>query len=97
MEVKLVISHHDGVAETTVIREYPIVRFKTTIGRNTHADIHLDAPSVSGEHAVLTHHGMEITLEDLKSTNGTQVNGVPIHVHTLQVGDVIDVFPYQLT
>lgn len=69
---------------------------KTTIGRRPGNDIHIDNLAVSGEHAVISMIGRDAFLEDLGSTNGTMVNGVPVAKHILQNGDVIEVGKYQL-
>ncbi|MGQ0591264.1 MAG: FHA domain-containing protein [Gammaproteobacteria bacterium] len=46
-----------------------------TIGRDPHCDHTIDSPLVSREHARLIGEGGAIYVEDLKSTNGTFVNG----------------------
>jgi DNA-binding NtrC family response regulator len=48
-----------------------------TIGRSTGADIQIHDPLASRRHAVLTV-GDVLTIEDLKSANGTRVRDVPI-------------------
>lgn len=57
------------------------------IGRNSEYDMVLHEDMVSRRHAkLITLHG-KIVLQDLKSTNGTFVNGEKITVARLQVGD----------
>jgi predicted component of type VI protein secretion system len=57
------------------------------IGRGSEFDMVLDEDMVSRRHARLaTYHG-QIVLQDLKSTNGTFVNGERISVSRLKVGD----------
>ena len=46
-----------------------------TIGRDPHCDHTIDSPLVSREHARLISEDGGIYVEDLKSTNGTFVNG----------------------
>ena len=46
-----------------------------TLGRNPKSDIHIFHPSVSFDHAKLIKNNNGYELEDLKSTNGTYVNG----------------------
>ena len=49
-----------------------------------------DDPKVSGTHAKITYDGRTLRIEDLKSTNGTKVNGAQVSVPTvLNEGDVI--------
>ena len=60
-----------------------------TIGRSPDNRIHLDDPSVSGRHAQIHLVGETFHLQDLESTNGTQVNGENITSAVLHVGDRI--------
>jgi predicted Zn finger-like uncharacterized protein len=53
---------------------FPITKSRVTIGRSD-ADILLDDPECSRQHAVLEIRGSRITLTDLESTNGTFVDG----------------------
>jgi hypothetical protein len=46
-----------------------------TIGREEGSDIKLDSKTVSHNHALVRRQGEVITIEDLRSTNGTKVNG----------------------
>src|SRR5678815_2333749 len=48
-----------------------------------------DNPAVSGHHARVFLEGHQVILEDLRSTNGTFVNGRPITRHVLQHGDEV--------
>jgi len=59
------------------------------IGRSAAVGISLpEVMSISRKHARLRYHGPVVTLEDLGSTNGTYVNGQPIHGRTvLRSGD----------
>src|SRR5690606_33108370 len=59
-------------------------------GRRTYNDIVIDAPGISGEHAVLVMSLDGVYFEDLDSTNGSQLNGQPVKKHFLQDGDVIE-------
>lgn len=61
----------DGANAATVFR---IEKARVTIGRSE-ADIALDDPEASREHAALEIRGNTVLLEDLRSTNGTFVNG----------------------
>ena len=67
------------------------IRDRAVIGRRP--DCHLvisDDDELSGTHCALLRVGDRLLLEDLGSTNGTQVNGVPIHGrHPLSDGDRI--------
>ena len=61
------------------------------IGREEGSEILLDDPTVSHNHAVLRVHGEQVTIEDLRSTNGTKVNGVAIERQTsIAPGDQLE-------
>lgn len=82
----------DGV----VLKEVPITKDRTTIGRRSHNDLTIDNLAVSGEHAVIFKSGDDVYLEDLGSTNGTTVNGQPVKKHLLLGGDLIEIGKYLL-
>ena len=82
--------------EGLVLKEIPIVRERTSIGRKPHNDIQIDNLAISGEHAVIVTVINDSFLEDLDSTNGTMVNGQPVKKHFLQDGDVIELGKYRL-
>lgn len=63
-----------------------------TLGRDVNNAIVVDDPFASTDHAVLTFRGRNWYIEDLDSTNGTFVNGVPVEtVAPLGFGDEIQV------
>jgi hypothetical protein len=67
------------------------------IGREEGSAIRLRGRGVSKNHALLRVQGEDVTIEDLRSTNGTKVNGVAIdHPTALVPGDVINVGGVQL-
>jgi pSer/pThr/pTyr-binding forkhead associated (FHA) protein len=88
---KLILSL-DGM----VLREYPLTKERTTIGRKSHNDIVIDNLAVSGEHAMIMTILNDSFLEDLGSTNGTLVNSQPIKKHFLQNNDVVELGKYKL-
>jgi len=88
---KLILSL-DGM----VIREYPLTKERTTIGRKPHNDIVIDNLAISGEHAMIMTILNDSFLEDLGSTNGTVVNGNAIKKHFLQNNDVVELGKYKL-
>jgi len=88
---KLILSL-DGM----VLREYPLTKERTTIGRKAHNDVVIDNLAVSGEHAMIMTILNDSFLEDLGSTNGTLVNGQPIKKHFLQNNDVVELGKYKL-
>src|SRR5882724_6247814 len=88
---KLILSM-DGL----VLKEIPLTKERTTIGRKPHNDIQIDNLAVSGEHAVIVTILNDSFLEDLGSTNGTVVNGNAVKKHFLQNNDVVELGKYKL-
>ena len=88
---KLILSM-DGL----VLKEIPLTKERTTIGRKASNDIQIDNLAVSGEHAVIVTIMNDSFLEDLGSTNGTIVNGNPVKKHFLQNNDVVELGKYKL-
>ncbi len=91
MAAKLILSM-DGL----VLKEIPLTKERTTIGRKPHNDIQIDNLAISGEHSVIVTILNDSFLEDLNSTNGTYVNGQPIKKHFLQNNDVVELGKYKL-
>ena len=67
-----------------------------TIGRRDDNDIVIDDPAVSGHHAKIDSLGDRFVLIDLKSKNGSFVNGQLIDSHWLKDGDVGTIAGYSL-
>jgi len=88
---KLILSM-DGL----VLKEIPLTKERTTIGRKPHNDIQIDNLAVSGEHAAIITILNDSFIEDLGSTNGTMVNGKPIKKHFLQNNDVVEIGKHKL-
>lgn len=82
--------------EGAILKEIPLTKQRTTIGRKPQNDIQIDNLAISGEHAVLITVGNDSFLEDINSTNGTYVNGQQIKKHFLQNGDTIELGKYSL-
>jgi predicted component of type VI protein secretion system len=82
--------------DNLVLKEIPLNKERTTLGRKAHNDIQIDNLAVSGEHAVIVSILNDSFLEDLNSTNGTFVNGQQIKKHFLQNNDVIELGKYRL-
>ena len=91
MPAKLILSM-DGA----VLKEHPLNKERTTIGRKPHNDIVIDNLAVSSEHAAIVTILNDSFLEDLDSTNGLAVNGTPTKKHFLQNNDVIEIGKYKL-
>ncbi len=80
-----------GAQPTQIIPELEI-----SIGRSADCDIVLDSPIVSRRHARVHTLGEASWIEDLKSTNGTYVNHLPISRAELTEGDRITIGPHVL-
>lgn len=78
------------------LKEIPLTKERTTIGRKAHNDIAIDNLAVSGEHAAIVTILHDSFLEDMDSTNGLEVNGKPTKKHFLQNNDVIEIGKYKL-
>ncbi|RZI41463.1 FHA domain-containing protein [Herbaspirillum sp. HC18] len=79
-----------------ILRDMVLSKERTAIGRRPHNDVVIDNLAISGEHAVIVNHHEGSFLEDLNSTNGTQVNGQPIKKHFLQDNDVIEMAQFRI-
>lgn len=79
-----------------LLQEIALKKERITIGRRPHNDIVIEDVAISGEHAVIALGFNDVLLEDVNSTNGTQVNGQPIRKHFLQNQDVIELAGYRL-
>ena len=62
---------------------------EVVIGRKSDADIVLQSPYISRQHAKLVKDAEGYRLIDLRSTHGTFVNGERIEHHKLEFGDRI--------
>ena len=71
------------------IRTWPLAAPELTIGRAEQSDIPLADPGVSRNHARVVREGDDFIVEDLRSTNGTEVNGQPIRRRRLANGDLL--------
>jgi hypothetical protein len=103
--------HRQEPAEQTTAAESPRLtirrgsRFLTelnveaprlVLGRDASADVVLHDAWVSRYHALLIRDARGLWLADLHSTNGTRVNGKPVHMHRLQHGEVIRLGQYAI-
>jgi tetratricopeptide (TPR) repeat protein len=71
-------------------RAYPVAH-EITIGRNQENTIVLSDTAVSRHHAKIAISGNEVTIADLKSGNGTRVNGNLVTKQALTNGDKIEI------
>ena len=62
-----------------------------TLGREDENTIRLNDERVSRFHAKIQEDGGRVILTDLDSTNGTRVNGHPVQMRVLQIGDHVSI------
>lgn len=70
---------------------YPITKGRTVIGRGSEADVTLDDTGASRRHVEVQWDGRRARIKDLGSTNGTQLNGVPVSEAILEPDAVITI------
>ncbi|MDX8378828.1 MAG: FHA domain-containing protein [Gallionella sp.] len=91
MTAKLILSL-DGA----LIQDYPLNKERMTLGRKEDNDIVINNLAVSSHHAAIITILNDSFMEDLDSTNGLSINGVPTKKHFFQNNDVLEVGKYQL-
>jgi signal transduction histidine kinase len=70
---------------------YPLNKSTVRIGRDSRCEIHFDDTETSRKHAEIERVGDSYVLTDLKSSNGTVVNGQTIETKTLLDGDRVQI------
>lgn len=73
--------------EGTTLKEFPLTRGVTTIGRLPDNSIQIDNPAVSGHHAKVYWEGGDFFVEDNDSLNGTFINDQRLKKRVLQDND----------
>ena len=87
----------DAITGPAMGRRYPLENSQYVMGRHPDCDIVLESGSVSRQHAKIYKSGSNFVLEDLKSRNGTFVNGRLINESTrLLEGDTIRICDIEL-
>ena len=77
-------------------RLVPLSGGKVRLGRGADNDVVLSDVSVSRYHAEIRRESDGWVLHDMKSTNGVEVNGVPVERAVLQAGDRLGVGSFSL-
>lgn len=85
MSGRVVVSFDD-----TIVAEVELTKPATVIGRRPDCDIVLEHPAISGRHALLRLEERSVFVEDLASTNGVRVNGLPCSRQLVQHLDLIE-------
>lgn len=84
------------VREGTVIQKYKIHGDRMVIGRDADNDIPVASEFISRHHVQISYYNDAYWVSDLKSTNGTYVNGKRIQKHQLADKDVIAIGHHRL-
>ena len=72
------------------------VKERVTIGRSADCDVRIDSADVSRMHAAVVAKSGRWFLEDLGSSNGTQLNGRAVRNAELRNGDIVQIGAYSL-
>lgn len=84
-----------SVAWTPVLdingKRYPLVKSRTVIGRGSDADVTVDDTGTSRKHVEIIWDGSRAQVRDLGSTNGSQLNGVPVKQAILEPDSVVTI------
>jgi hypothetical protein len=72
-------------------RRYPIMKARTVIGRGGDADITIDDTGTSRKHVEVLWDGKRAQVNDLGSTNGSQLNGEPLTKALLDPDSIITI------
>lgn len=72
-------------------KRYPLTKSRTVIGRGTEADITVDDTGISRRHVEILWDGKHAQVNDLGSTNGSQLNGVRVTKAALPGDSVISI------
>ena len=88
MDVNLVLFKKDGSQ-----KQFPLTSDITIIGRRQDCDLCIPLASVSRRHCQLSSNKENLIIRDLKSRNGTYLNGKRIDEATVQPGDYLKIGP----
>ncbi|MBN9159734.1 MAG: hypothetical protein BGO98_35380 [Myxococcales bacterium 68-20] len=78
-------------------RAYPVEKERFLLGRSkTQADLRLDDPNVSRQHAVIERVGAAFYIVDLGSTNGVHIGGERVTRRALSDGDMIVITTHEI-
>ncbi|HEX3099235.1 MAG TPA: FHA domain-containing protein [Usitatibacter sp.] len=86
MAARVVLSFDDEI-----VREVELTRPVTVVGRHPDCDIVIEHAAVSGRHMLFRVVNHTVYVEDLASTNGTKVNGIPTAHQVVHHLDLVEV------
>ena len=76
-------------ADGSVVQHWALGQKPLVIGRGDHADACVEDNTLSSSHFLILSQGADFYAMDLRSSNGTSVNGSRILSRKLQLGEVI--------
>lgn len=76
-----------GLSGEVFGKKFPLQPGEITIGRSEQAQIHITDQKASSQHCKVFVTDEKITVSDLRSRNGTFVNGVARQIFELRAGD----------
>jgi hypothetical protein len=83
--------------EGVEIKHVHLQKDRTTLGRSPDNDIVFDNMVVSGHHCTFELKGLaDVFVEDLRSTNGTYINGKMVKRQRLHDGDVVSIGNFRI-
>src|SRR4051812_26023941 len=86
-----------ATVEGVEIKHVYLQKDRTTLGRSPDNDIVFDNMVVSGHHCVFELRGLaDVFIEDLRSTNGTYINGEMVRRQRLHDGQVIAIGNFRI-
>ena len=82
---------------TTGENQTRIIASPAILGRDSTCDLRLNTSAVSRQHTRIEISNGQITATDLKSTNGTYVNGKQVNQSAVKSGDLLTLGPFDFT
>ncbi len=89
--MRLVVSFSGKVLNRLEFEKGPVC-----VGRSQECEVHIDNLGVSRRHCEIVRDGRVFVVRDLKSNNGTFVNGRRVTAHNLNSGDEISIGKYSI-
>jgi DNA-binding NtrC family response regulator len=80
----LIVDHLESTRVVRLVEGHPVV-----VGRDPSAEVAIGDTSVSRRHARFELKGGAVTVTDLRSTNGTKVNGTAVREGVVNLGDEV--------
>jgi hypothetical protein len=88
---------HQSVVLTAGERVREFNKGRVVLGRARDVDFRVDDPNVSRRHAAIYWDEGRVMIQDLESTNGTMINGLPVTNTALRSTDVVTIGDCRIT